>query len=340
MATTNPSSNPGGGAPGSDNSKQRIIAIAAVLVIALLGVNVFLMVNRAGQAKANKELSSQLSESEQLKAELEKQYYQALSELEEMRGSNEELNALIERQKEELTASKDRIDALLRDSRNLGRAREEIKLLTAQVEQYLAEINQLRGENEQLTEQNFQLSVERDSLTGALVTERRTTEELSTARASLVSEKEQLESERNVLSRKVNRATVIKVSGIDANGIKSRKSGKEAKERRARNVEELKVCFNTTANEVAEAGTEKFYVRVINPLGETLAIEELGSGVLTNYDTGEQIRYTQVKEASYDRDAQTLCVYWAPNQPFQEGAYVVEVYNKGHLAGSAKFDLK
>merc|ERR1712137_961179 len=82
--------------PKQDNSRQKLIAIAAVIIVALLGVNAFLIVNSMNKSKANKELTSQLDESEQLKAELEKQYYEALSELEEMRGSNEELNALIE----------------------------------------------------------------------------------------------------------------------------------------------------------------------------------------------------------------------------------------------------
>ena len=114
MATNNPKStapNPGTSGPGmqkkNDGSKQRIIAIAAVIILALLAVNIALLVgyNKKG-AKAN-ELSSMLDESEQLKVELEKQYYDALSELEEMRGSNEELNALIDQQKEELSQQKE-----------------------------------------------------------------------------------------------------------------------------------------------------------------------------------------------------------------------------------------
>lgn len=335
-----PTPNPGNNKPGADNSKQRIIAIAAVVIIALLGINIFLLVNRAQMNRMNQDLTSSLDESEQLKAELEKQYYEALSELEEMRGSNEELNALIEKQKDELKSSKDQIEVLLRDKRNLAAARRKINDLNTQVEQYLAEINQLRAENEQLAATNTELSEVKDSLSTALTTQQSMNEELSEARASLVSEKEQLLDEKTALSRKVSMASVVKVDEIDVTGLKIRNNGKRAKKRYAKNVDELEVCFNTTANEVTEPGVEEFVVRVVNPLGETLAVEELGSGVLTSQETGEQIRYTQVQQIDYDRDENTVCLVWAPNQPFQEGSYTVEIYNKGYLAGSSTFELK
>ena len=340
--TTSSSSQSPNPAPksGTDNSKQRIIAIAAVVIIALLGVNIFLLVNKAKQSRINEGLTAQLDESEQLKAELEKQYYEALSELEGMRGSNEELNALIEKQKEDLKVQKDQIENLLKDSRNLAAARTRINELSAQVEQYLAEINQLRSENEQLAVQNTELELTKDSLNSELSVKIKDNQELSDAKVALVSEKEQLEAERSALSRKVNQASVIEVSGIEVVGLKNRNNGKKAKKRYADNIDELELCFNTTVNNVAEPGVEEFFVRVVNPQGETMAIENMGSGTLVNQKTGEQLRYTQVKEVNYDRQASNLCLVWAPNQPFQEGKYTVEIYNKGYLAGSTMFELK
>ncbi|MEM8528886.1 MAG: hypothetical protein AAGG68_29900, partial [Bacteroidota bacterium] len=58
----------------SDSSKQRLIAISAVVIVLLLGANVFLFMNKTKQDAENKELTSQLQESDQLKVELEKQY--------------------------------------------------------------------------------------------------------------------------------------------------------------------------------------------------------------------------------------------------------------------------
>jgi uncharacterized membrane protein len=342
MATNNsPSPTPTPGSSSSNSDGQQNFKIAAIVAISVLAILCAVLVyNLVSKNRANDNLTYELNESEQLKAELEKQYYEALSELEELRGSNEELNALIETQKAELKESKDRIDALLRDSRNLAKARKEISGLTAQVEQYLAEINQLRQENEELTARTVELSEENTALNTNLDSARMRNMELSSAKATLASEKEMLEADRQRLAKKVNIASVVKVGNIEAEGLKVRGSGKAVSRKSAKNVDQLQVCFETTANEVTESGTEQFFVRIINPLGETMAIEELGSGIFTNNANGEQIRFTQIKETDYNKDKQELCTIWSPNQPFQEGTYKVEIYNKGYLAGTTSFRLR
>ncbi|MEZ5039715.1 MAG: hypothetical protein R2828_07475 [Saprospiraceae bacterium] len=334
--TTN-SSNP---TPVSSPSNNNTIAIAAVIIVALLGLSAFLGVRNFQLNNTKKELTADFEKTEELKVELEKQYYEALSELEEMKGSNEELNALIESQQEELKTQRDKIDGLLKDSRNLKSARAEMANLKTQVDQYLAEINQLREQNEELLANNSQLNEQNQTLNSNLETERMNTAQLSSERAILVSEKETLESERTRLAKKVNIASVIKVQDIDAGGFKTRKSGKAVKKTNADNVEVLTVCFNTTDNAVTEKGEEVFHVRIINPLGETLALEELGSGIFTNNATGEQIRYTNTAEVNYNGTGDQKCVNWAPGQSFTKGNYEVEIYNKGYLAGSSSFQLK
>lgn len=345
MSTNSSSSNPSptpnkSTTTGGDNSKQRLIAIAAVIIVALLGVNAFLLFNKFKQDRVNTELSANLSEAEQLKAELEQQYYEALSELEEMRGSNEELNALIEQQKTELAEQKSKIDGMLADSRNLSAARRELKNLNAQVEQYLAEINQLRSENEELSSANAELTESNTTLSTDLESARFANEELSTAQAALISEKEELTQTNSYLSTKVTRASVIQVAALEASGLKTKKTGKAVKKKYAKNIDQMQICFTTTSNEVAEHGNETFFIRVINPLGETLAIEDYGSGTFNLTSTNEEVRYTQAKEFSFDGDSENLCATWSPNQPFSQGTYEIEVYNKGYLAGSTTLTLK
>lgn len=345
MSTNNPNPKPSSPTPnpgsGKNDDGQQRLKIAAIATIALLSiVCIVLVISLVNKNQANDSLTSELNESEQLKAELEKQYYEALSELEEMRGSNEELNALIEAQKAELKDAKGRIDVLLRDSRNLAEARKQIKGLNTQVEQYVAEINQLRHENEELAARTAELSEKNYALNSKMDSARMRNMELSSAKAALVSEKEAVEADRARLAKKVDIASVVKVTNVEAEGLKIRNNGKTASRRSAKNVDQLQVCFNTTANQVAEAGVEEFLIRIINPLGETLALESMGSGVFVNSANGEQIRYTTVKEVDYDRDEQRLCLVWNPNKAFQEGNYEVEVYNKGYLAGTTSFQLR
>jgi hypothetical protein len=326
------------------DSKQKLTAIAAVVIVALLGLNAFLVYNKISQDRKIESQNLELEEAEQLKVELEKEYYDALAQLEGMRGQAENLNALIDQQKEELTTQKEKIDRMIRQGRSsknqLASAKQQISELKAQLDNYLVEINTLKEENMMLADANMQLSEDKRMLTDEVNTERTMNSELTTAKAALVSENQSLETQRSALSKKVNLASVITVTEVSATGWKNKQSGKPKKKSYAKNVEYLKICFDATANEIADPGMEQFYIRIINPIGETLAVEDLGSGITTNTKTGEEIRFTQVKELDYNNEEMTACFYWQPNTPFAKGTYDVEIYNKGYLAGTGAVTLK
>ncbi len=321
------------------DSQKRLIVIAATIIVALLAVNVVLMVNRNKHIQEKQEFAAQRDDAEQLKAELEKEYYAALSELEEMRGSNEELNALIESQQAELKEQKTQIERLLRSKNDYDRARTEIGKLNEKVQQYVAEINQLKQENELLLAENSNLAQRADSLSTNLQTERSQREELQTVQAELISQKAELEETNQALSKKTTKASVVEAENIDMTGYAFNKNGKPSKKNKAKNIEQLQVCFDIVPNTVAEAGTEVYMIRILNPLGETLAINDLGSGVFMTA-AGQEVRYTMSKQIDYHHAAEQLCANWKPGQSFVEGNYLVEVYNKGYLAGSTTVQLK
>ena len=339
MTPTTPTSPPPA-SPKPDNSKQRLIAIAAVVIVALLAVNAWLLFKYTQADKAQATLTTQLDESTKLQEELNDQYYAARAELESMRTENSEMNAMIAEQQEELKAAKDRIAALIRQGGDASSARAEIARLKEQANSYLAELNQLREQNALLADENNQLTQERDNLQTDLSTQQEVNENLNQERALLVSEKEQLTTSNSNLSRKVNQASAIKVKGLEAVGQKMRRSGKFVTRRDAANVERIVVSFTTTVNEIAETGTEEFVVRILNPQGETLAINNMGSGVFTNQSTGEDMRYTLKDDITYDRNENSIGFVWNPGQQFASGTYTIEVYNKGYLAGTTSLRLK
>ena len=325
----------------NDTSKQRLLAIAAIVIVALLLVNAFLLFNKYNQAQVMDSQQSEIMESDRLKIEMEKQYHEALAELEEMRTSSEELNFIIDQQKDELKLQREKINALLKQGGKLDQARVEIKNLSVQVSEYIGHIEQLKAENQGLKGENQELVERTQQLAETLQTERSRNEELSTVKDELENTSSQLSQENARLSSKVNLASVVRVKDISVLGMKQKDSGKTVKKRYAKNVEQLRVCFSTEANEVAPSGVEKFFVRIINPIGETMAIDDLGSGVLVNKETGEEVRYTSTTEYDYNNDETEICFDWNPTTGnFQNGNYLVEIYNKGHLAGSGSFQLK
>lgn len=321
-------------------SNQRLVAISTVVIIALLGLIGYLFYNKVNQDKLIKEQSAELISTEKLQASLEKEYYQALADLEEMRGTNDELNALIETQKAELKTQKERISGLLKNSKDLEIARAEIIRLKTTAEKYLGELVALRDENKTLSATNVELSQAKETLTAEVAARTQENEELSASRATLASEKESLMVERDVLAKKVNVASVVRVQGFDVNGYKLKGSGKESEKNRAKTIDGLKICFTALDNEIVSPGTERFFVRIINPLGETMAIDDTGSGVLKNPNTGEEVRYTQYRDIEYANEESNVCVNWQPDMPFNPGQYTVEVYNKGFLVGMSTVHLK
>jgi hypothetical protein len=253
-----------------------------------------------------------------------------------MRGNNSELNAMIETQKAELKKQKERIDTLIKSAKELERAKEEI----AKLRTFVTEVEKLRKENANLQESNVALTGERDELVLMVQQQQLANEELNTQKTSLMTEKERLQAEKDALAGKVNVASSIKVNEISAVGYKVRSSGKEADSKKAKTIDGIKVCFKTTTNEVTAAGTEKFYLRVINPHGEVMAIQDLGSGSMKLGNSSESIQYTQYVELDYKNGVIPGCVNWQPGIPFEIGKYEVEIYNKGFMAGKASFELK
>ena len=320
----------------SQSSQQKLLALATVAIIALLGLSAFLIYTKVNQDKLIKKQSVELIDEARVKAELEKEYYQALSDLEEMRGNNSELNAMIETQKAELKKQKDKIDGLIKSQKDLEKAREEI----AKLKTYVTEVEELRKKNAALQESNAQLAGQRDELVLAVQQEKVTNEELTTTKNSLSTERDQLAQDKEALAKKVDIASSIKVENIVPKGYIVKNSGKESDSKAAKKIDGIKVCFDTTPNVIVSTGQETFYMRLINPLGEVMAIQDLGSGNMKLSTTGESLQYTASVEVDYKPEPVNACFNWQPGITFESGSYTIEIYNKGFMSGKATFSLK
>ena len=283
----------------TDNrSNQNLKAAVLVAILALFGANVYQFVNNRGLQKDNLAKETEIVELDKAKVELEKQYQESVAELNTMKTDNEELNKSIEVQKEELRLQKEKITLLLGDSKNLRVARKEMEGMKAKLTEYVAEINKLKEANQSLTASNQNLTVEKENLSKDLQMKSAENQQLAEAKNALASDKESLSKERESLSRKVNRASSIAVTKISAEGYQNKEGKKPSGKSKAKDVDFVEVCFKTTNNSNADAGNESFYIRIINPIGETQTIESTGSGIIKNEATGEQVKYS-AKAVSY-----------------------------------------
>ena len=320
------------------NNTYKIVSITIIgLLLALSG---YLLYQKSQSSNIIATQDAAIMEMEKSKADVEKTYYEALADLEEMKGDREDLNSRIDSQKVELKKQRDQIVGLIGTSKDYKAIKSRIASMKSESEDFRKQIEALRTENEQLATSNQQLNSEKELLTNQVNQERTSNDELVSRNASLEATKSGLESEKMKLAKKVDKASVIKISDILVEGFKLSSKGKEVSKRFAKNIDGLKICFKTAQNELVEAGREKFFIRLINPTGETINIPASGSGVVAASEDGAEISYSLSKEFTYENTEAVSCTNWQPTYDFVKGSYEIHVYNKGYLAGKSTFTLK
>ena len=321
-------------------SKSRNLTIMGLIaIILLLGLNAFLIYDRYQQDKIILDKENDIQEIQQIHSDLEKKYYEGQSELESLKTDNVELNDIIDKNKTQLADQRKKVLRLISENRDLEKAKDELNNMRSMVSDYISRIERLQAENLMLRDTAQHLRGERLLLTKKIAEERQENDKLLEQRATLTAAKEQLEEEHGYLTGKVTKASVIEAGEIEANGFKYSSNGSEKKKKRAKNIDMVKVCFDAQQNLIADRGLETFYVRIVDPKGVTLAVEDLGSGVIYNDYTEEEIRYTKSIEVDYEQVARTICTNWESEIGFIAGTYQVEIYNKGFLSGKTSFKL-
>ncbi len=316
----------------NNNSQQTLIAIGSAIIIALLGTVAYLFINKNDTASQLESTNLKLEQTIQLRDSLDNQFNSAMLELDDMKGTNVELNEIIEQQKSELTKQKNKIAGLISSKRKLGEARDEIAGLTARVDQYIAQINSLQGEKDVLIS-------EKQTLTADLTTSRAVNDELTTAKATLVSEKEELITVREQLAEKVKIGSIVKTSKVTVQPYKKRKNGKLDKKKSAKRTDLLEMCFNINRNGVVEAGEESFQVVLMDPAG-TPVLNDTQSGSFESKESGQEVRYTYEVTEAYENVDKNVCIQYEDPNGYQKGTYEILIYNKGFLSGTGSFFLK
>ena len=324
----------------TNKTNSKITAWSIVAIIGLLLLNGYQWFNNSQIKGQLQKQQTEMIELESIQAELEQEYQTALESIEELRGDNKELNDLIDSQKRELTAQKEKINGLIWTKRELAKAKEEIKNLSVQATNYIAEITELKEENQFLASNNQKLTQEKEILVASFQKEQELTAELEEARKVLASEKERLATSNETLSTKVDMANAIKINYLEVQGFEIKDNGDLKKKSKAKDIELFRTCLRTESNYVTPAGEKEFFVRLINPMGETVAIESNGGGILINKLDESQVRYSYSGTFNYNNEDTEACIDWTLSDKLPKGEYDIEIYNNGFLVGQGNFKLK
>jgi hypothetical protein len=329
-----------------DQEKRRqLYAIAIVAIIALLGINIYLFMSGRSKDEVIVQQQEEINKADSLNKELEADYQAAMQELEAKAVENEEMREVIEQQKQNLTAMRDKIkgniDKGVKSESALKEAKQQIALLTSQKVTYLQQIEQLQADNADLSAAKIQLESEKVSLVETIKVKDETIAGVESAKAKVETDKAKVEEQNKELENKVDRGGVLTVHNIKAQALRFRNSGAEKEVSRAKQVEKFKVCFDVHQNDLTKPGANKFHLRIIDPIGQTISVESSGSGTFVNKTSGGDAKFTVSKSFDYKNDSPNICMEWIQNNVLNSGGeYTFELYNRGYLSGTTKIELK
>lgn len=301
-----------------DTKKRSNRLVLTILVILLLLFNAFLLVKLVQK----KPLENELIETKNLKAKLELEVDSIQNIVTNLEGTIYEKDTSLVSLQNELQAKVKEIEVLIANERitesKYRKALDEIKKLEYYTKKYQEQINELKAKNKQLTQENEGLK-----------------EEVKTVKKEV----DQLTDENVSLSNKVSLGAMLKTNSISAIGIQKRNNGKIKETLKGSRMEALKISFTIKDNILAQAGSREFYIKVLNPKGETLYLEERGSGQF-DYQ-GEQSLYTVKSEFEFNNDPEFVySVLWDRGSEFEKGIYEIRIINNGVMMGKTTFEVK
>lgn len=285
---------------GKDNPKIYFFIFA---ILALLATNIYFYVKYKSSSEQQTTILSERiqmeTELDRIEVELDRVTNENVDLTESLKAAQHNARTKIEELRAKLTQNE-------LDRTALQKAREEIAKLKGAVSRYTKDIEQLKSENALLIS-------ERDRLKANVNTVREKASEL--------------ESINSMLEHKVEIASALKLSSINVNGIRERKSGSENVESKARRTDKLKIEFSIADNPIAKEAIYDVYIRVIEPNGNLLITENNIFEV-----DGVEMQYTDKTGIEFLNDGKLYTIEWRGVENFKPGTYTIVLYtNRGTM---------
>ncbi|GAB4344701.1 MAG: hypothetical protein OHK0038_24930 [Flammeovirgaceae bacterium] len=296
----------------SSNSKKVLAIVVIGLLVIINGIQWYLSEQREARDK-------ELLESKEMELvatfakldSLSKQLDLRAKEIESLGGKSDSLRSVIaqvEREKNELRMAKN----LTQD--RLNKYKEKIEFYENELKAKDAEIAKLKVINEELLSETINLKNEKNELKDQV---------------------NNLKVAKGQLEEKVSAAATLRAINIRFAAYSKKGKEKEDKEFKARQLEKLKVMFNLDENPLAELGTKKIILRIIEPEGSALYNVASGSG--TFLFKGNEMFYTTAQEILFDNSKQLVVFEYDKGSEFKKGQYKAELYCEGVMIGKESF---
>jgi len=294
-----------------ENEQKSKSKIQLIIIILLGLLVVFFIIDKIQQKNRTEEIIVELEESNTAKQEISNEMKELLVQYDDLRTNNDTLNA-------KLSSEQERIQELINqlkyvkssNSTKIKEYKKELGTLRKIMRSYIVQIDSLYTKNTELIKENAQVKNEY---------------------RIVMSENQELSTERDSLEGTVQKASALKAMGLSASGINKR--GKNTN--RISKLEKIKICFTVNENAIASQGEKWVYIRIAKPDKYVLFESESD---LFNFE-GNEIAYSAKRMMNYNGSETEMCIYWKKSELLMPGLYYVDIFTDGNLIGTTAFTL-
>ena len=301
----------------SEEKKQKnttwIYSVIAILVAAIIGLLIWMFTLKG-------DLSALEAEKELQRADFQAEVDSLMRVHNELKDSYGELSLELAEKDSIIQADAVEIKKLLDSQWDYNRIKKKVSALQVISQKYVRQMDSLYTVNRELVAENERI---REEYQGE------------------VRKNNNLTRQAEELTGKVNMASSMKIYNFKATAVRFKGGRTETETDRAAKAERIKIDFTLAQNDLAQAGTKVFYIRIADP---TKAIISKGKGDEYAFESnGETLQYTEKVSVNYDnKDAAVRAYYIKPSKfEMMPGYYFIDVYEQsGKLVGQTSLELR
>ncbi|MBI3511157.1 MAG: hypothetical protein HY064_10875 [Bacteroidetes bacterium] len=303
-----------------EKGNGKIHAIYLTIIFLLAGLCVFLSFRY-------KELKTIVATHEITIEQVVKERDNVKTDLQELRTQYDALQTDDKNLNAELDAKKKYIDSLLvvadkhqNDAYIIAKLKKETNTLREIMKGYVRTIDSL------------------NQLNGKLIVEK---QEVLTQLDKEKDKSNQIQTDKDKLQNRIDRAAMLSTLNVKAVGVKSSKNGKKDTETtKAGKVDKIKVTFDIADNDLTVAGNKDIFIRVIQPDAQEMteskdADHQFSFGQTTAY-------FAAKKTIDYENQPMTALVncHVAKDTTLPPGKYIIEIYADKVMIGTCGLVLE
>ncbi|MFK5857221.1 MAG: hypothetical protein QM503_13910 [Bacteroidota bacterium] len=295
---------------GSSNLWMYIVIV--IMALGIIGVSLWLL-------SVKSTMSDLLAEKESQKIELQQELQTLLAAHDEIKTAYGEVSDSLQVMDSVIQANAVEIKKMLNYKWEYYKIKKKMSRLQGIAQGYVRQMDSIVTINKDLTEENLQIK-----------------EEIKIEKRKY----RQLEEQTEVLTGKVDEASVLSVYNLKSTPIHKKGGGKEIDTDKIKRTDLIKVCFSVGENSIIEPGEKTIYVRIAQP-NKKILVKGRGDDY-SFMSNGEKLQYSIKEVINYENYAIDLCVRWhkRSSQEMKPGLYHVDIFEGDNTIGQTTFTLR